>query len=85
MPYAIVGGTQAKLTVAFHSWDESDGADRSTSQGLPFYSIPGQAISQPQWIEAVRRATSINAALATGTCRPATAAAALFRAVQRRP
>ena len=51
MPYAIVDGTQPKLAVMFEYWDESDGVDRSTGQGIPFYPIPQQAISQPHWIE----------------------------------
>ena len=46
MPYAVVDGTQPKLTVDFVLYpDESDGV------GVPFYPIPTQAISQPHWIE----------------------------------
>ena len=46
MPYAVVDGTQAKLTVDFVLYpDESDGV------GVPFYPIPTQAISQPHWVE----------------------------------
>ena len=46
MPYAVVDGTQPKLTVDFLLYpDESDGV------GVPFYPIPTQAISQPHWIE----------------------------------
>jgi hypothetical protein len=52
MPYAIVDGTQPKQPVAFQYWDESDGVDYTTGQGLPFYPIPAQAISQSHWIEA---------------------------------
>lgn len=44
-PYAIVGGTQAKQTVTFDYADESDG------NGIPFYPIPAQAITQPHWVE----------------------------------
>jgi len=46
MPYAVVDGTQPRLTVDFVLYpDESDGV------GVPFYPIPTQAISQPHWIE----------------------------------
>ena len=51
MPYATVDGTQPKQPVAFQCWDESDGVDYTTGQGLPFYPIPAQSISQPHWIE----------------------------------
>ena len=51
MPYAIVDGSQPKLSVSFYYWDESDGVDYSTGQGIPFYPIPAQAITQPHWIE----------------------------------
>jgi hypothetical protein len=51
MPYAIVDGSQPKLAVSFYYWDESDGVNYSTGQGLPFYPIPAQAITQPHWIE----------------------------------
>jgi len=51
MPYAIVDGSQPKLPVAFQYWDESDGVDMSTGQGVPFYPIPAQSITQPHWIE----------------------------------
>ena len=51
MPYAIVNGSQPKLAVTFGYWDESDGVDYSTRQGLPFYPIPAQATTQPHWIE----------------------------------
>jgi len=49
-PYAIVSGTQAKQAVTFEYWDESDGVD-NTGQGIPFYPIPTQAITQAHWIE----------------------------------
>jgi hypothetical protein len=45
-PYAIVNGSQAKQTVTFDYDDESDG------NGVPFYPIPTQAITQKHWIEA---------------------------------
>ncbi|HTQ01981.1 MAG TPA: hypothetical protein VMN56_21860 [Casimicrobiaceae bacterium] len=51
MPYAIVDGSQPKLAVTFDYWDESDGVDYSTGQGLPFYPLPLQAATQPHWVE----------------------------------
>jgi hypothetical protein len=51
MPYAIVDGTQPKLAVTFNYWDESDGVNYATGQGIPFYPIPAQAVSQPHWVE----------------------------------
>jgi hypothetical protein len=51
MPYAIVDGSQPKQAVTFQYWDESDGVDYATGQGLPFYPIPTQAISQSHWVE----------------------------------
>ena len=51
MPYAIVDGSQAKQAVTFDYWDESDGVDYSTGQGVPFYPLPAQAINQPHWVE----------------------------------
>ena len=51
MPYAIVDGSQPKLAVTFQYWNESDGVNYSTGQGIPFYPIPAQAITQPHWIE----------------------------------
>ena len=51
MPYAIVDGAQAKQAVTFQYWDESDGVNYSTQQGIPFYPIPAQAITQPHWVE----------------------------------
>jgi hypothetical protein len=51
MPYVIVGGTQPKLAVTFNYWDESDGVNYSTGQGIPFYPIPAQAITQSHWVE----------------------------------
>ncbi|MET1161495.1 MAG: Calx-beta domain-containing protein, partial [Pseudoxanthomonas sp.] len=44
-PYAIVNGSQPKQTVTFDYDDESDG------NGVPFYPIPAQAISQAHWVE----------------------------------
>jgi hypothetical protein len=51
MPWATVDGAQAKKAVTFQYWDESDGVDMATGQGVPFYPIPAQAITQPHWIE----------------------------------
>ena len=51
MPYTIVDGSQAKQAVTFDYWDESDGVNYSTGQGLPFYPLPAQAINQPHWVE----------------------------------
>ncbi len=44
-PYAIVDGSQPKQTVTFDYDDESDG------NGVAFYPIPAQAISQTHWVE----------------------------------
>jgi len=45
-PFAVVLGSQAKLTVTFDLYpDESDGV------GLPFYPIPVEAETQPYWVE----------------------------------
>ena len=51
MPYAIVNGSQPKQAVTFAYWDESDGVDRATGQGIPFYPIPSQAATQQHWVE----------------------------------
>jgi len=51
MPYAVVDGAQPKLPVTFDYWDESDGVNQATGQGIPFYPIPSQAITQPHWVE----------------------------------
>ncbi len=51
MPYAVVSGSQAKAAVTFQYWDESDGVDQATGQGLPFYPIPTEAITQSHWVE----------------------------------
>ncbi|MEO8365025.1 MAG: hypothetical protein ABI538_02340 [Pseudoxanthomonas sp.] len=44
-PYAVVDSAQVKKTVVFDYDDESDG------NGIPFYPIPSQAISQTHWVE----------------------------------
>jgi hypothetical protein len=51
MPYAIVDGSQPKQAVAFDYWDESDGVNYSTGQGIPFYPLPAQATTQAHWVE----------------------------------
>jgi hypothetical protein len=51
MPYAIVDGNEPKQAVTFQYWDESDGVDYSTGQGIAFYPIPAEAISEAHWIE----------------------------------
>src|SRR5207248_7151374 len=51
MPYAVVDGSQPKQALTFQYWDESDGVDRSTHLGIPFYPLPAQAITQPHWVE----------------------------------
>ena len=51
IPYAIVDGTQPKQAVTFQYSSESDGVNYSTGQGIPFYPIPAQAITQPHWVE----------------------------------
>ena len=51
VPYAIVDGNQPKQAVTFQYWDESDGVDYSTRQGIPFYPLPAQAITQSHWVE----------------------------------
>jgi hypothetical protein len=51
MPYAIVDGSQPKQAVTFDYWDESDGVNYSTGQGVPFYPIPAQAVNEAHWVE----------------------------------
>ena len=51
IPYAIVDGSEPKQPVTFQYWDESDGVDTATGQGVPFYPIPAEAIAQAHWIE----------------------------------
>jgi len=45
MPFCVVDGDQPKKQVVFQYWDESDG------NGVPFYPIPDQAITQAHWVE----------------------------------
>ena len=62
MPYAVVDGTQPRLVVDFVWYgDESDG------EGVPFYPIPSQAITQPHWVEGGRPATWTSATARTAT------------------
>jgi hypothetical protein len=51
LPYAVVGADQPKQAVQFSSADESDGVDHATGLGFPFYPIPGDAITEPHWME----------------------------------
>jgi hypothetical protein len=51
IPYVVVDGTQTKVAVHFDSWDESDGVNLSTHEGIPFYPIPDQAKLGTHWIE----------------------------------
>ena len=51
MPYAVVGGAQAKKSVHFVYSSESDGVNHTTNQSFAFYPIPDEAITQPKWIE----------------------------------
>lgn len=50
-PYIVVDSAVPKRAVQFQYWDESDGVDQATGQGIPFYPIPDEAITQPHWIE----------------------------------
>ena len=50
-PYIVVNGATTKSAVTFDYWDESDGVNMSTGQGVPFYPIPANVISQPHWME----------------------------------
>ena len=50
-PYAVVDGTQPKVAVTFHYYDESDGVSHPGSAGFPFYPIPDEAKTQNHWIE----------------------------------
>src|SRR3954471_21390156 len=51
MPYAVVSDSQPKQAVTIQCWFESDGVDRSTHLGIPFYPLPAQAITQSHWVE----------------------------------
>jgi hypothetical protein len=51
MPYVVVTGYQPKVAVEFDYAGESDGVNHATGHSYPFYPIPGQAITEPYWIE----------------------------------
>ena len=53
MPYVVVSGVSSAdlVPVQFAYSDESDGVDHATDTSFPFYPIPAQAITQPNWIE----------------------------------
>jgi len=53
-PYIVVDSAQPKKTVTFLYSDESDGVDRATGKGIPFYPIPDEAITQTRWVEGGR-------------------------------
>ena len=46
IPYAVVDGTQPRLTVDFVRY-----ASQSDGVGVPFYPVPVEAITEPHWIE----------------------------------
>jgi hypothetical protein len=50
-PYIVVDSAVPKRAVEFQYWDESDGVNPATGQGIPFYPIPDEAITQPHWVE----------------------------------
>ena len=83
MPYAIVDGSQPKQAVTFDYWDESDGVDYATGQGIPFYPMPAQAITQPHWVEGGAPATWTSGAQATATARSRLHEQISVRALQR--
>jgi hypothetical protein len=52
IPFLIVDGNQAKLTVDFVLYgDQSDGWDPETEESFPFYPVPGEAITTNGWVE----------------------------------
>ena len=50
-PYAVVDGTQPKVAVQYHYYDESDGVSHPSSASFPFYPIPDEAKTQNHWVE----------------------------------
>ncbi|MCC8361666.1 hypothetical protein LK996_01020 [Lysobacter sp. A6] len=50
-PYAVVNGAQPKWPVTFEYWDESDGVNLSTGQGVPFYPLPQNVLTSVGWVE----------------------------------
>lgn len=52
IPFTIVDGNQAKLTVDFMLYgDQSDGWDPQTEESFPFYPVPSEAITMNGWVE----------------------------------
>jgi hypothetical protein len=52
IPFLIVDGNQAKLTVDFMLYgDQSDGWDPGTEESFPFYPVPSEAITTNGWVE----------------------------------
>ncbi len=52
IPFLIVDGNQAKLTVDFMLYgDQSDGWNPETEESFPFYPVPGEAITTNGWVE----------------------------------
>jgi hypothetical protein len=64
-PYVVVSGSQPKKAVSFQYWDESDGVNYGTGQGVPFYPIPDEAMTQAGSRGAI---PATPASAATGTC-----------------
>src|SRR6476620_2935037 len=56
-PYAVVDASQPKQAVSFLYWDESDGVDMNSGNGIHFYTIPSQALSQAHWVESASPAS----------------------------
>jgi hypothetical protein len=50
-PYVMVNGAQPKRPVTFDYWDESDGDNMSTGQGVPFYPQPENVLTTVGWVE----------------------------------
>ena len=57
-PYAVVTGSQGKVAVTFDYWDESDGVNMATGDGVPFYPIPANVATQAHWMEGGAPATA---------------------------
>jgi hypothetical protein len=51
IPYVVVDAKQPRVAVVFDAWRDSDGVDRGTGEGVPFYPVPREAITQRRWIE----------------------------------
>ena len=50
-PFIVVDGAQAKKTVTFTTFGESDGVNHVTNQSFPFYPVPDEAITLNGWVE----------------------------------